>query len=182
MGDEFLVNIVTTGGMGALPSQDGLSATGFPSGVRGGPVEIFESMSTLVFWRKQYREESGGPGTTRGGLGQHIELGNSLPEPFHCTTFYERIHHPARGCFGGHAGAPGYVGLASGEVLPGKGRHLVPKGDRIVILSPGGGGLGDPAKRDSAQVRQDVENQLVSSATARDVYGVDLEARAAAAD
>ena len=182
MGDEFLVNIVTTGGMGALPSQDGLSATGFPSGVRGGPVEIFESMSTLVFWRKQYREESGGPGTTRGGLGQHIELGNSLPEPFNCTTFYERIHHPARGFFGGRAGAPGYVGLASGEVLPGKARHLVPKGDRIVILSPGGGGLGDPRKRNGALVRQDVENQLVSPATAQDVYGVDLEARAAAAE
>jgi N-methylhydantoinase B len=182
MGDDFLVNIVTTGGMGALPSQDGLSATGFPSGVRGGPVEIFESMSTLVFWRKQYREESGGPGTTRGGLGQHIELGNSLPEAFNCTTFYERIHHPARGFFDGLAGAAGYVGLASGGVLPGKGRHLVPKGDRIVILSPGGGGLGDPRKRDASLVRRDVENQLVSAATARDIYGVDLEARAAAAE
>jgi N-methylhydantoinase B len=182
LGDDFLVNIVTTGGMGALPSQDGLSATGFPSGVRGGPVEIFESMSTLVFWRKQYREESGGPGTTRGGLGQHIELGNSLPEPINCTTFYERIHNPARGFFDGHAGAPGYVGLASGGILPGKGRHLVPKGDRIVILSPGGGGLGDPRKRDAALVRRDVENQLVSAATARDIYGVDPEARAAAAE
>jgi N-methylhydantoinase B len=182
MGDDFLVNIVTTGGMGALPSQDGLSATGFPSGVRGGPVEIFESMSTLVFWRKQYREESGGPGTTRGGLGQHIELGNSLPEPFNCTTFYERIHNPARGFFDGRAGAPGYVGLASGEILPGKGRHLVPKGDRIVILSPGGGGLGDPRKRDAALIRQDVENQLVSVATAREIYGIDLETRAAAAE
>ena len=68
-GDDFLVNIVTTGGMGALPSRDGLSATGFPSGVRGGPIEIFESMSTLGFWRKQYREDSSGPGTSRGGLG-----------------------------------------------------------------------------------------------------------------
>jgi N-methylhydantoinase B len=182
MGDDFLVNIVTTGGMGALPSQDGLSATGFPSGVRGGPVEIFESMSTLVFWRKQYREESGGAGTTRGGLGQHIELGNSLPEAFNCTTFYERIHHPARGFFAGCAGASGYVGLASGTVLPGKGRHLVPKGDRIVILSPGGGGLGDPRKRDAALVRRDVENQLISAATARDIYGIDLKARAAAAE
>ncbi len=182
MGDDFLVNIVTTGGMGALPSQDGLSATGFPSGVRGGPVEIFESMSTLVFWRKQYREESGGPGTTRGGLGQHIELGNCLPEPFNCTTFYERIHHPARGFFDGRAGAAGYVGLALGEILPGKGRHLVPKGDRIVILSPGGGGLGDPRKRNAAFVRQDVENQLVSAATARDIYGIYLEVRAAAAE
>ena len=55
-GDE----VVTTGGMGALPYRDGLSATGFPSGVRGGPIEIFESMSTVIVWRKQYRQDSGG--------------------------------------------------------------------------------------------------------------------------
>jgi N-methylhydantoinase B len=177
MGDDFLVNIVTTGGMGALPSQDGLSATGFPSGVRGGPVEIFESMSTLVFWRKQLRADSGGPGTTRGGLGQHIEIGNSLPEPFSCITSYERVRFPARGSFGGFDGAAGYVGLSSGTVLPSKGRHLVPGGERIVILSPGGGGLGDPRRRDPLLVRQDVENELVSEATALEVYG---EVRAAA--
>ncbi len=182
MGDDFLVNIVTTGGMGALPTRDGLSATGFPSGVRGGPVEIFESMSTLVFWRKQYRAGSGGPGTTRGGLGQHIELGNSLDEPFSCITSYERVRFPARGSFGGHGGAAGYVGLSSGEALPGKGRHLVPAGDRIVILSPGGGGLGDPKGRDPMLVRQDVENELVSVTTARDTYGLEPQARATAAE
>jgi N-methylhydantoinase B len=182
MGDDFLVNIVTTGGMGALPSQDGLSATGFPSGVRGGPVEIFESMSTLVFWRKQYRADSGGPGTTRGGLGQHIEIGNSLDEAFSCITSYERVRFPARGFFDGHAGAAGYVGLSTGETLPGKGRHAVPKGARIVILSPGGGGLGDPKHRDKALVRLDLDNELISSATARDIYGLPSDKQAAAAE
>jgi N-methylhydantoinase B len=180
MGDDFLVNIVTTGGMGALPSQDGLSATGFPSGVRGGPVEIFESMSTLVFWSKQYRAGSGGAGTTRGGLGQHIELGNSIDEPFTCITAYERVRFPARGFFEGHSGAAGFVGISSGETLPGKGRHVVPKGERIVILSPGGGGLGDPRKRDAALVRRDVENGLVSASIARDVYGLSAEVSEAA--
>jgi N-methylhydantoinase B len=58
----------------------------------------------------------------------------------------------------------------------------VPKGDRIVILSPGGGGLGDPRKRNPALVRQDVENELVSVGTARDIYGLEPEARAAAAE
>ncbi len=182
MGDDFLVNIVTTGGMGALPLRDGLSATGFPSGVRGGPVEIFESMSTLVFWRKQYRAGSGGPGTTRGGLGQHIELGNSLDEPFTCITSYERVRFPARGFFDGHAGSAGYVGLSSGETLPGKGRHVVPKGERIVILSPGGGGLGDPRQRDQALVRQDLEYELISPETARDIHGLEPEKLAAAAE
>ena len=170
MGNDFLVNIVTTGGMGALPSQDGLSATGFPSGVRGGPIEIFESMSMLVFWRKQLREDSGGAGATRGGLGQHIEIGNSLNEAFTCGTAYERVDHPARGYDGGLPGAAGYVGLSSGRALPGKGRHVVPKGERIVIKSPGGGGLGSPYARDPALIRRDVENELVSPEAARAHY------------
>ena len=180
-GDDFLVNIVTTGGMGALPSQDGLSATGFPSGVRGGPIEIFESMSTLVFWRKEYREGSGGPGRTRGGLGQEIEIGNSIGEPFVCGTAYERVRFPARGYAGGAAGANGYVGLSSGTVLPGKGRHLVPSGERIVIRSPGGGGLGDPRLRDRQAVRRDLTLGLIDQVDAVGIYGLDdADARAAA--
>jgi N-methylhydantoinase B len=140
-------------------------------------------MSTLMFWRKQYRSGSGGPGMSRGGLGQHIEFGNSPDEPFTCITAFERVRFPARGFFDGHSGALDYVGLSSGQTLPGKGRHLVPKGDRIVILSPDGGGLGDPRKRDPAPVRQDVEYELVSEATARDVHGLaQAEERAAAAE
>jgi N-methylhydantoinase B len=178
MGDNFLVNVVTTGGMGALPSRDGLSATGFPSGVRGGPIEIFESMSTLVFWRKQYRTDSGGAGATRGGLGQDMELGNSLDEAFSCITTYERCRHPARGFHGGHDGANGYVGLSTGESLPGKARHIVPRGARIFIRSPGGGGLGDPRGRDPALVAADLANELVSEKAAAEEYGTPLAAAA----
>ena len=169
--DTFLVNIVTTGGMGALPRRDGLSATGFPSGVRGGPVEIFESMSTLVFWRKEYRVGSGGPGRTRGGMGQDIEIGNSLDEPFQITTFFERVNNPAKGFDDGLPGAAGYVGLSTGERLTGKGRHHIPKGERIIIQSPGGGGLGYPATRDRAAVDQDVAYGLISSEAATAIYG-----------
>lgn len=171
--DAFLVNIVTTGGMGALPQRDGLSATGFPSGVRGGPVEIFESMSTLVFWRKQYRAGSGGPGRTRGGMGQDIEIGNTLNEPFQITTFFERVDNPANGFDDGQPGAAGYVGLSTGERLNGKGRHQVPAGGRIVIQSPGGGGLGDPKTRDRVLVRQDIEHEVISQDVARTVYGIE---------
>jgi N-methylhydantoinase B len=128
-------------------------------------------MSMLVFWRKQFREDSGGPGTTRGGLGQHIEIGNSLDEAFTCGTAYERVDHPARGYDGGLPGAPGYVGLTSGTVLPGKGRHLVPKGERIVIKSPGGGGLGDPRARPLDLIQRDLENELISEESMRTTYG-----------
>jgi N-methylhydantoinase B len=175
-GDDFIVSVVTTGGMGALPYRDGLSATGFPSGVRGGPIEIFESMSTVIVWRKQYRQDSGGAGLTRGGLGQIIEMENGIPEAFYFSGAFERIKFAPRGFEGGHAGAPGFIGLTSGKVLPSKGRHLIEMGERVLIMSPGGGGIGDPIRRDRSLVKKDLNNELISAASARDIYGLETEA------
>jgi N-methylhydantoinase B len=66
----FMMAVTSNGGTGARPMKDGLSATAYPSGVKGTPVEIAESITPLIFWRKEFREDSGGAGTTRGGLGQ----------------------------------------------------------------------------------------------------------------
>jgi N-methylhydantoinase B len=166
----FRVGIVTTGGMGALPYQDGLSATSFPAGVRGGPVEVFEAMSTLLFWKKEYRPDSGGAGLYRGGMGQSIELENLLPETFGYFNSYERMRFPARGIAGGQDGALGTVKLSTGETLTGKGLHKIPKGARLLVESPGGGGFGDPTKRDAAAVKQDIESGYVSVEHARMAY------------
>lgn len=170
--DSFVVGIVTTGGMGALPLRDGLSATGFPSGVRGGPVEIYESMSTVIVWRKQYRQDSGGAGRQRGGLGQDIEIENGIPEPFELACSYERLIHPAAGFDGGLAGAPGVVARSDGKSLPGKGRFPIPPGIRLHIRSPGGGGIGDPRHRDPAAVAADLANELISPEAAHSLYGL----------
>jgi N-methylhydantoinase B len=51
-------------------------------------------------------------------------------------------------------------------------RHLQPI--RIVIASPGGGGFGDPIRRDPKSVLRDVANGVVSRAKAREIYGVVL--------
>jgi N-methylhydantoinase B len=173
--DEYIVGVVTTGGMGALPYRDGLSATGFPSGVRGGPIEIFESMSTQIVWRKEYRPDSGGPGRMRGGLGQIIEMENGIDEPFHFNCAFERVRFAARGFDGGHSGAPGYVALQSGEPLAAKGRHLIEPGERVVIMPPGGGGIGDPRERDRALVAADLRDGLISAEAAQRVYGLEQE-------
>jgi len=170
--DHFLVQLVTTGGMGALPSRDGMSATGFPSGVRGGPVEVFESLSTIIVWKKEYRVDSGGAGKTRGGLGQHIELQNLLDESFVYNAVYERVDHPARGYDGGQNGAAGRLMLGSGEKLAAKGSHIIPPGERVVVLSPGGGGLGDPRERDRALVEKDLQDGMITAEAARTIYGL----------
>ncbi len=172
----FTITVTSNGGTGARPQADGLSATAYPSGVRGTPVEIAESIAPLIFWKKELRADSGGAGARRGGLGQAIEIGSSIDQPFDLLAAYDRIDYPPRGRDGGANGTPGYVGLKSGRALKGKGTQTIPPHDRLVIMTPGGGGLGDPRRRDRQHVTHDVAEGLVSPETAERVYGVPLKA------
>ncbi len=81
------------------------------------------------------------------------------------------IDHPPRGRDGGRDGEAGYVGLKSGQKLRGKGFQAVPPDDRLVVMTPGGAGIGDPRERAPASVRDDIESGLVSSENAVAVYG-----------
>ena len=113
----FNVMSFHAGGTGARPGKDGLSATAFPSGVRNVPIEVNEAVSPLVVWRKEYRQDSGGAGEFRGGLGQVMEVGTLDTAPFAISAYYDRIDHPAHGREGGHDGMAGTVHLASGPAL-----------------------------------------------------------------
>jgi len=161
----------TTGGTGARPRLDGLSTTSFPSGVRNTAVEIVEAMSPLLFWSKEYRPDSGGAGEHRGGLGQRVEISHSEGAPMLFGATFDRVHHPARGNDDGHDGACGVVRLASGKVLAGKGRQLIPAGDRLIVETPGGGGIGDPRSRPLEKVAADLRNGYISESHARAKYG-----------
>ena len=162
------------GGTGARPDKDGLSATAFPSGVRTIPVEATESIAPVVFGRREFREGSGGAGTFRGGLGQVIEIGGAGGLPISLLCNFERVAHPARGRAGGRPGAQGSVSLLSGRPIRPKGRQTVPPGDMIRLELPGGGGHGDPRRRDPALVAADVADGLISRANAERDYGVVL--------
>lgn len=159
----FSMAVTSNGGTGARFDKDGLSATAYPSGVRGTPVEIAETQTPLIFWKKELRPDSGGSGRTRGGLGQIIEIESGVAAPFEILAAFDRIDHPPRGRDGGLDGAAGYIGLKSGKKLKGKGFQTIPPGDRLVVLTPGGGGIGDPALRDPIRVRQDIEEGVVTA-------------------
>ena len=168
----FMVNSFHSGGAGARPRQDGLSATPFPSGVRNVPVEITEAITPVVFWRKEFRQNSGGPGKRRGGLGQTMEISNREAAPFGIFATFERVHYPARGREGGAPGANGRVRLGSGTDLKNKGFQMIPAGDRLIIEMPGGGGYGGAMARDPESVAADVKSQLISAEAAAADYGV----------
>ena len=169
-GTPFMVMSFHSGGAGARPLQDGLSATPFPSGVRNVPVEVTESITPLVVWRKELRQDSGGAGRQRGGLGQIMEVGSRENAPFGLFAGFERVKFAPRGRDGGGAGALGRVSLASGPVLAPKGLQVIPAGDRVVIAMPGGGGLGDAAERDPEAVRRDVRLGYLSAEAAERDY------------
>jgi N-methylhydantoinase B len=172
-GTQFMVMSFHSGGAGARPRQDGLSATPFPSGVRNVPVEATEAITPLVIWRKELRQDSGGSGRYRGGLGQVMEVGSREDAAFGLFAGFERVHFPARGRNGGGPGQLGAVSLKSGVELKPKGLQVVPPGERLVIEMPGGGGMGPAAERDPAAVRRDVRLGYLSAEAAKREYGVD---------
>ncbi len=159
----FSVTIFHSGGAGARPSGDGLSATAFPSGVRNTPVEITETVAPVLYHRKEYRPDSGGAGRHRGGLGQVIELGHAEGAPFAVFALFDRIENPARGRHGGEAGAPGRIALSNGRLLKAKGKQIVPADQTLILELPGGGGYGPPAERDPARREADRRQGLVAA-------------------
>ncbi|EAR52378.1 putative N-methylhydantoinase B [Oceanicola granulosus HTCC2516] len=144
---EHEVLTFNSGGTGARPTLDGLNATAFPSGVMTMPVEATEHSGPVIIWRKELRADSGGEGTCRGGLGQHMEVGVPDGHRFVFSAMFDRVDHPARGRAGGGAGAPTIVERSDGTRLGGKGRSAVPEGQTVRLAFPGGGGYGPPEKR-----------------------------------
>ena len=160
-----------SGGTGARPNFDGLSATAFPSGVSTMSVEATEHVGPVTIWRKELRSGSGGAGTTRGGFGQIIEIEPRAGYDFYFNAMFDRVDHPARGREGGGAGEAGRVALADGTKLRSKGRQLIKSGQRLRLSLPGGGGYGDPANRVPALVAADLAAGLISSQDAKADYG-----------
>jgi N-methylhydantoinase B len=171
--EDFEIITFNSGGTGARPARDGLSGIAFPSGVRTMPVEATENVAPVIFWRKELRPDSAGAGKTRGGFGQVMEIGAKGDAEFAVNAIFDRVANAPKGRFGGGDGANGWVGLddANGTVLRTKGFQVIPKGRHLLLLLPGGGGMGDPKQRDAEWVARDVADGLVSEEAARRLYG-----------
>tara|TARA_Y100000739_G_scaffold199304_1_gene182822 strand:+ start:192 stop:1946 length:1755 start_codon:yes stop_codon:yes gene_type:complete len=161
-----------SGGTGARPTSDGLSATGFPSGVQSLPTEAVENFAPVIIWRKEFRPSSGGAGKWRGGLGQSVEFSVVDDSSFAVFAMFDRVVNPARGRKGGFDGICGRVVTSNGKKLKAKGKQVVQSGDRLVIDVPGGAGYGKPIHRNPIYVLEDFKLGLIDAKTAKLVYGV----------
>jgi N-methylhydantoinase B len=171
-GAPFMASVFQVGGMGARAIKDGLSTTGFPSGVAGVPAEVIETLAPLVQHRRELRTDSGGAGTFRGGLGQATEFSYLGDERWSVSAMIDRNQFAAQGQSGGRPGALGEF-LADGtqRLQPKTVLWFAPE-TRVHLNPPGGGGYGDPFAREPLRVLDDVVNGYVSIAAAEREYGV----------
>lgn len=165
----------SSGGTGALSTQDGFSATAYPSGVASVAAEVIETRAPMRVVSRSLRRDSGGPGKFRGGLSQVLELEIRTREPISFAGIYERLNNPAPGMNGGLPGATGRVTCDLGQAFEAKKANMLKGGTRIVLELPGGGGVGSPMERDPQRVLEDVSSGYVSPEVARDVYGVHID-------
>ena len=131
-----------------------------------------KSTKPLHHWcsgRKEYAVDSGGAGEYRGGLGQRIDLTHRGGEGFVISKMFDRIAYPARGQSGGAAGAMGQVyaesssdGSPTKRILSAKGRDEIAPGERLVLITPGGGGIGEVRNRTADALQLDKENGLTT--------------------
>jgi N-methylhydantoinase B len=132
------------GGMGARPYADGPSAIhSHMTNTLNTPIEALEYAYPLRVTRYEVRKNSGGRGRFTGGDGIVREIESLVDSQV--TLLTDRRRFPPYGLTGGSPGSPGENLLIKGkkvQKLPGKGKTILQKGDKLVIKTPGGGGYG----------------------------------------
>jgi N-methylhydantoinase B len=139
---------------------------------RFSPTEVWESKNPWLLERVELRQDSGGPGRYRGGLG--VEMHFQMLEDSYVTAAIERTKNPPWALEGGEEAVPNTADL----LLPdgtstrfGKITRLrCPKGSTLRLHTGGGGGYGPAAERDPAAIHADVREGYVSEGHARTHY------------
>jgi N-methylhydantoinase B len=169
------------GGWGAKLAEDGMSATiAINDGdTHNGPSEQVEAKYPLIVERYALRDDSGGPGKNRGGLGTEQVVRARAEIMFNAQI--DRVDCRPWGLFGGLSALGNEVSLEregiverfpTGKVLA----QRLGEGDVYTVRSGGGGGFGNPLDRKLEDVGDDVRQGYVSAAAAKEFYGVKLDA------
>ncbi|MGW9415836.1 hydantoinase B/oxoprolinase family protein [Arthrobacter cupressi] len=175
------VNQILVGGVGgpATPYVDGWPTYQRP--VCGAllyhdSVEVDEQRYPILIHERSLVADSGGAGRQRGGLATRVTM-EPRGESVTLTYGIEGKLNPPKGVRGGHDGAVPSTwveDLATGErrEIPVVGRYDLQSGEKVVSITPGGGGYGNPLERDVLAVLDDYRESRVSLEAAAADYGV----------
>ncbi len=176
-GEPFLFREAFGAGSGARPFADGTDAVDMVPNSKNLPSEFIEQRFPVVVEQVGLSVDSAGPGLFRGGFGYVKDL--RVLVGGHLMTTAERMGFGPWGVKGGGAGAPGALTInpgAAGERRERFRQEAIPvqAGDVVRIVTPGGGGFGDPLEREPEAVRLDALRKLVTLESAEREYGVAL--------
>ena len=158
-GRPFNRLVIINGGSGAGPRGDGHTWC-FPANISNTPIEVLEASLPVLCEEKTVITDSAGAGRQRGGFGQRISL--SARSAFRFSLINARVAHPPQGLLGGQPGRRGRALLDEREIPPGTDGEL-PAGHRLVIETPGGGGMGPVAERDRRRTEAEMADGLVGT-------------------
>ena len=168
-GSTFNDHLFQGGGQGASAHSDGKSALLFPTSAANTPVEMFENRTPLLVERKELIPDSGGPGRSRGGLGQRVQVRKLYEDGQQALVSLhpQGIEVETGGHFGGRAGRRAAISVADVDsvrdhaALGGLAELRSPR-QLLTIELAGGSGYGDPGERPIAEVQRDLDEGLVT--------------------
>jgi N-methylhydantoinase B len=155
-------------GLGAQNDRDGIDGIqANMTNTMNTPIEEIERSYPLLIKRYELRPDSSGPGRNRGGTGM-IRSYQSLTNNITVTVLAERGRNSPQGLFEGSPSRRTEVTLYKRTKakhrrnrLPVKTTVVLQKGDVIEIRTAGGGGYGNPEKRERSKIKQDIQNEIV---------------------
>jgi len=178
----YVMYVISGGGYGGNPRGDGLSNGCSTIGIsKTTPIEVMEQYYPVLFEEYSLHEGSGGAGEHRGGFGVNytIRLRRGAAR---ASMVMDHGRTGPLGALGGADGGVNKVRIERGSesyVPP----HLskdqdieLQPGDRIYVSTPGGGGFGNPLKRDPLRVAKDVARGYYTSKQAEALFAVTLGA------
>ncbi|WP_298960496.1 hydantoinase B/oxoprolinase family protein [uncultured Methylobacterium sp.] len=176
-GAPYVMYQITGGGYGGNADHDGLTNGCSTIGIsKTAPVEVMEQYYPVLFRRFALHEGSGGAGAHRGGFGVHYEV-ELLRGEAKASFVMDHGRFGPPGVQGGRDGAPNVVRIhRDGEVFSpphlSKDQNIaIRAGDRVEVMTPGGGGYGDPRERDPALVARDVARGYYTPEQAEALWG-----------
>lgn len=175
-GEYYCYMETIAGGGGARPTKDGpIAVQTNLHNTENAPIEEVEMNYPIRIASYGLVQDSGGAGKFRGGL----SVRRDFEFPYDDCTFTILSDGRKFAPWGLAGGKPGACSkfvldpLGTAEDLPSKITLTVPKGGRVSVSTPGGGGFGAPQARDREAIRDDLRYGYISAASARDDYGFD---------